>query len=472
MDEKGSRIGRRRLLVGGAGLAGAAALAAGAPPETATPPPARAPAKTAATTQSGATPAAAGKPGGTRTVGAIVQATWAEIGMRDATAIYNEQVRDKGIQVNLEDTANGWEQKVLAMIKDKSLPWSAHGYAPFFNAYAYIKAGLCAPIDDYVKNSSVGWAKDFKSSFVTPGMYESTLLEGKQYFVPMKQEVHLLGYRSDYAKEIGVEKMPETFDDFEKVLTEAKRALAPKGVVPFFMRTEFYRTLATTFATWRWDFFDEKGLFRLDSSEFYEIINMYNRWFKNGLITKDTFGSDTTLWDKGKVFAGLDSHSWIRGAKKIWGSANVAGAIPPQPKKTDKPRTFVGQVSGFVFPNAPYPQEATDWLLSILGPEGKPAERWYSGVLTYSGAPVHKTMLDKFVVGNKDLPEISEWATRLLPNSNLLPSNIGYGYNATSAKIWPWLEKFWGGEISDKDAVTGAVKDIQAELDKAVFRPQ
>ena len=132
---------------------------------------------------------------------------------------------------------------------------------------------------------------------------------------------------------------------------------------------------------------DDKGVFNLDVPEFYDTINMYNRWFKNGLITKDSFSGDTTLWEKGKVFAGIDSHSWIRIAKKIWGSANVAGAIPPQPKKTEKPRTFVGQVSGFVFPNAPHPQEATDWLLTILGPEGKPAERWYSGVLTYSGAP-------------------------------------------------------------------------------------
>jgi len=467
-----SKIGRRHLLVGGTALAGAAALAACAP-APATQRTGQAPASSAATNEtSSATPTqAVASPAG-KVVGAIVQASWSEIGMRDATLAYNEQLRGKGVQVNLEDTATGWEQKVLAMIKDKTLPWSAHGYVPFFNAYAYIKGGLCAPIDDYIKSTPVDWAKNFKDAFVTHGMYESTLFEGKQYFVPMKQEVHLLGYRADYAREIGVDKMPETFDEFEKVLTEAKKALGPKGVVPFFMRTEFYRTLATTFATWRWDFFDEKGMFRLDSPEFFDIINMYNRWFKNGLITKDTFSSDTTLWDKGKVFAGLDSHSWIRGAKKIWGSANVTGAIPPQPKQTDKPRTFVGQVSGFVFPGAPLPQDGTDWLLSIFGPSGQPAERWWGGVLTFSGAPVHKSMLDKFVIGNKDLPEIAEWATRLLPNSNLLPSNIGYGYNATQAKIWTWMEKFWAGEISDRDAIAGATGEIQAELDKSILRPQ
>ncbi|HEY3109670.1 MAG TPA: hypothetical protein VGL23_13000 [Chloroflexota bacterium] len=468
METNGSKIGRRRLLVGGAALAGAVALVAcGA--DTATPP-AAAPARSEAKT--GATPAAAGQPAGGKVVGAMVQASWAEAGMRAATAVYNEHIKERGYSVNLEDTANGWEQKVLSMVKDRSLTWSGHGYVPFFNEYAYIKAGLAAPIDEYVKGSSVPWAKDFKTAFVTPGTYEGTFFEGKQYFVPMKQEIHLLGYRSDYAKELGVEKMPETWEDLEKLLTEAKKALAPKGVTPFFMRTEFYRTLATTFATWRHDFFDEKGLFRLDSPEFFEVINMYKRWFKNELFTKDTFTGDTTLWEKGKVFAAVDSHSWIRNAKKIWGPDKVAGAIPPQPKKSDKPRTFVGKCNGFVFPGAPHPQEATDWLLTIFGPEGKPAETWYAGVTNNSGGPVHKSMLDKVVIGNKDYPELAEWATRLLPNSNLLPSNIGYGYNATQAKVWPWMEKFWGGQLSDKEAVDGLNKEIQAELDKSILRPQ
>ena len=470
-----SRIGRRKLLVGAAALAGVASLAACAP-ETATPPsvaPAQAPAKADAKPGTASTTVAiAGKPAAPRLVGAIVQASWTEAGMRAATAVYNEQIKDKGYSINLEDTATGWEQKVLSMIKDKSLMWSGHGYVPFFNEYAYIKSGLAAPIDDYIKNSSVPWAKDYKTAFITPGTYEGTFFEGKQYFIPMKQEIHLLGYRADYAKEIGVEKMPETWDEFEKVLTEAKKALGPKGITPFFVRTEFYRTIGTTFATYRHDFFDEKGVFRLDSPEFYDVINMYNRWYKNGLFTKDTFTGDTTLWEKGKVFAGVDSHKWVRDAKKIWGTDKIAGAIPPQPKKTDKPRTFVGKCNGFVFPGAPDPQAACDWMLNIFGPEGKAAETWYTNVTNISGGPVHKGMLEKVVTGNKDYPELAEWSTRLLPNSNLLPSNIGYSYNATQAKIWPWMEKFWNGEVSDKEAITGLTKEIQGELDKSILRQQ
>ena len=116
----------------------------------------------------GAPPAAHAQ--GAKTVKAIVQASWAELGMRDATAAYNAQMKGKGIQVELEDTATGWEQKALAMIKDKSLPWSAHGYAPAFNQYSYIKSGLAAPIDEWVKNSPVPWAKDMKSTYYAPNI--------------------------------------------------------------------------------------------------------------------------------------------------------------------------------------------------------------------------------------------------------------------------------------------------------------
>src|SRR6266540_1914142 len=115
----GTPISRRTFLESSAAMLAAAALQGcgpAAPPESK--PAAGAPAPGAPA----AAPAAAPPPAqGAKTVKAIVQASWAELGMRDATAAYNEQMRSKGVQVELEDTATGWEQKVLAMIKDKSL---------------------------------------------------------------------------------------------------------------------------------------------------------------------------------------------------------------------------------------------------------------------------------------------------------------------------------------------------------------
>ena len=420
----------------------------------------------AATTAPAAQPAASA--GGPKSIKTLVDQSWAELGMRDATATYNEAMKGK-VQVELEDGAAGWEPKALAMIKDKSIPWSAHGYAPFFNQFNYIKSGMAAPIDDLVKASPVPYAKDMKGSFYAPNIDDVNRFEGKLYFVPMKLNIHLLGYRSDYLKKAGIDKIPDNWDDFEKALGEVKKATAADQVIPFAIRKEFYRTVGTSFVTRKQQIWDDKGVFNLDVPEFYDTINMYNRWFKNGLVTTDSFiaAGDTTIWEKGKVFAGIDSHSWIRLAKKVWGNENVAGSLPPQNGKTDKPRTWMHVDSGFVFQGGPEPQAGADWLLSVLGPEGDPADKWWPKVITFSGSPVHKTMFDKYVVKNTDYPEIAD-SYKAIANSIIMPVVVGASYPATQTKIWPWLERFWAGEIGDKEAVTGAMKEIQEEIAKTL----
>ncbi len=467
-----SKSSRRSFLGASAGMVGAAALAAcSAPAQPAAPVATSAPAKPAEAAKPAESKPAAAAPaasGGAKSIKTLVDQTWAELGMNDATAAYNEANKGK-VSVELEAGAAGWEPKALAMIKDKSIPWSAHGYAPFFNQYNYIKSGMAVPIDDFVKASPVAWAKDMKSTYYAPNIDDVNRFEGKLYFVPMKLNIHLLGYRSDYLKKAGVDKIPDTWDDFEKVLGEVKKANAADGVIPFAMRKEFYRTLGTSFVTYKQEIWDDKGVFTLDTPEFYDTINMYNRWFKNGLITNDSFmaAADISIWEKGKVFAGIDSHSWIRTAKKVYGNENVGGALPPQKGKTDKPRTWMHVDSGFSFAGGPEPQAGVDWLLSIFAPDGDVADKWWPKVITFSGSPVHKTMFDKHVTKATDYPEIAE-SYKAIANSTIMPVVIGASYPATQTKIWPWMERFWAGEIGDKEAVQGAMKEIQEEMAKSV----
>src|SRR5690242_8956373 len=300
-DPMTTKSSRRTFLGASAGLLGAAALAACSSPAAQESKPAApaattapaAPAAAAAPTSApkpaeaakpadAAKPAAAAPVGGSKSVKTLVDQSWAELGMNDATAAYNEAMKGK-VQVELESGAAGWEPKALAMIKDKSIPWSAHGYAPFFNQYNYIKSGMTAPIDDLVKASPVPWAKDMKGAYYAPNIDDVNRFEGKLYFVPMKLNIHLLGYRSDYLKKAGIDKIPDNWDDFEKALGEVKKATAADQVIPFAIRKEFYRTVGTSFVTRKQQIFDDKGVINLDQPEFYDTINMYNRWFKNGL---------------------------------------------------------------------------------------------------------------------------------------------------------------------------------------------
>jgi ABC-type glycerol-3-phosphate transport system substrate-binding protein len=452
---------RRRFIGASAAVAGTVALqACGATPPAAAP-----------TAASGSATTVAQKPAASavKTVSILTPATWAQLGQTDATAILNNEVRDQGIQYTIEESATGWEQKALAMIKDKSLPWSGMGEADSSKQYSYIKSGMAQPIDDYLKQSKVPWAKDMKSTWYAPNIEDVNKFEGKYYMIPMKLNIHMMGYRLDYLQQtMKLDTMPDTWDEVERVLMELKKALSSQNVLPWFMTNELWRTLGTAYASRKeGKIYDDTGLILLDTPEFYDTINMYNRWAKAGLFTKDSYGADKTIWDKGKVFGGLDSHSWVRSAKKIWGMNAVKGQITPQPKKTDKPKTWIHIDSGFLFAGAPNPQEAVDWLLAVHGPEGKPAERWWSSTITFSGSPAHKTMYDKYIAKNTDYPEIAE-SYKTIAGSDILPVSYGYSYNAIQSKIWPWMEKFWFGTISDKEAMTNVLAEVKDELAKGV----
>src|SRR5581483_11929770 len=125
-DPTGAPISRRTFLGVSAAMLSAAALEAcssGAPATeskpaapAAKPTEAAKPAAPAAAAQATTAPAAAAPAGGVKNIKTLVDQSWAELGMRDATVAYNEAMKGK-VQVELEDGAAGWEPKAIAMIK-------------------------------------------------------------------------------------------------------------------------------------------------------------------------------------------------------------------------------------------------------------------------------------------------------------------------------------------------------------------
>ena len=120
-----------------------------------------------------------------------------DTGSFKATDVYN-QAQSAAPQILIEDAPDGWDTKALAQIKDKSLRWSGHGYIPFFDQYKRLKSGMIAPIDDLLQASKIPWAHTQKDQYFTPRVYDSLRFENKQYYIPMKINVHMAGYRLDY----------------------------------------------------------------------------------------------------------------------------------------------------------------------------------------------------------------------------------------------------------------------------------
>ncbi|MCB0064438.1 MAG: hypothetical protein KDE19_20075, partial [Caldilineaceae bacterium] len=101
----------------------------------------------------------------------------------------------------------------------------------------------------------------------------------------------------------------------------------------------------------------------------------------------------------------------------------------------------------------------------VLGPEGAPADRYWSGTLTFSGMPVHTNQYDKLIGSSADFPELID-GYEAVPNSVLQPMEAGKYYPIIQAKIWPWLERYWGGEVEAETAMENVIQEVDEELAK------
>jgi ABC-type glycerol-3-phosphate transport system substrate-binding protein len=448
-------ISRRSLLKGAAGVAGLAA-ASGVLNACVAP------------GQPGASPQAQG--GETPfEVYTLTPAFFAEMGMASATDMYNEQLAEEGAayRIVMEETPDGWETKALAMIRENNVRWSASGYSQFDEQYRHIRQGLAQPIDDLLQGSKIPWAQDHQNSFIYSNIYETTRFEGKTYFIPMKLNIFMAGYRQDYLEAAGYDTLPETWDEFEVMLGKIKETLAEENVVPFAVRKDIFRTLGIAFTTFVENPYDENYMLKIDSEEFRECVKMFKRWFDQGYTNLQLMQDPMPDWQLGKVAVGLDSHSWIRLGRSVIEGDKIQGGLPPKTNASNPWRTWIHVDSSFVFAGAPYPQEGLDWLLSILGPEGAPADRHWSGTLTLSGMPVHQNQYDRLLGGGEASPELVA-AYEAVPTSTLVPMEAGKYLPIINAKLIPWMERYWGGEADLEIALQNALDEIEQEVEKQI----
>jgi ABC-type glycerol-3-phosphate transport system substrate-binding protein len=418
----------------------------------------------------GATPGGAAPAEGSQSIEEIyvmTVAAFADMGMRDATQMINDALDDENYRYVLEESPDGWETKVLAMIRENDVRWSANGIADSGKQWSYIQMGLVQPLDDMLAASSVPWAQSLAEQYVDPKIDEYTKFEGKTYYVPMKLNIHLMGYREDYLKAAGYEEIPETWDEFDVMLGKLKETHADENVVPFACRKEVFRTLGTAFTTFVENPYNSDNMLRIDSEEWLDCIAMFKSWFDRDYTNLAVLQDPMPDWQSGKVAIGIDSHSWIRIGRSIWTAENVKGTVPPKTDRNNPLRTWIHLDSGFVPVNAPNPQEGLDWLLTMLGPEGAPADRHWSGTLTFSGMPVHQNQYEKLIANTDQFPEIKQ-GYDALATSTMVPLAAGRYYPIIQSKIWPWLERYWGNEIDGRTAMQNVMDEVEQELEKQI----
>ena len=446
-------LSRRDLLKGSAGLLAASALLNGC----------------AAPAPSGTTSTASQAPSSqsVEDIYVMVLAAFADMSFRDATQMINDTLGEENYRYVLEEMAEGWETKVLAMVQEGDMRWSANGIADAGKQWNFVQQGMVQPLDDLLASSTIPWATNQRENYVDPKIDDYTKVDGKTYYVPMKLNIHLMGYREDYLQAAGYDAIPETWDEFDVILGKLKETHEAENVLPFAARKEVFRTLGTAFTTFVENPYDENNMLRINSEEWLDCIEMFKSWFDKGYTNLAVLQDPLPDWQSGKIAIGIDSHSWIRIGRSVWTAEKVKGTVPPKTDRNNPPRTWIHLDSGFVLGGAPRPQEGLDWLLSILGPEGGPADRHWSGTLAFSGMPVHTNQYEKLIANSDEFPELQA-GYDALKTSVLQPLEAGRYYPIIQSKIWPWLERYWGNEIDAKTAMQNVIDEVEQEVEKQI----
>lgn len=480
-DGRYSRRGfLRRTSVAGAGLAATGILAAcgqaSAPPAPAagaspavaptaskpasapTTAPAAAPTTAAAATQAPAKP-------GVANIRVLTADFFYDAMVVPATNAFNDEHQDT-VSVRVEKAPDGWVTKALAMVRDKNVLWSSYAVDSFFDLYQRIATGLCQPLDPYVNSSNVPWARTFKDQYISPVVYDSGVYKGKFYIMPTKLNMTITPYNVSMVQGVGYDTPPETWDEVRVMLHKIKDKYASQDVWPTHVDMDLWRTIGGMFCSLIDKPFDDQGMVKLDSPEWFETLDLIKGLYTDKLANPALIGTPEgqTTWQKGKIALIWNYPSWLNLAKTAWGAKAYNATNMMRKNKGDPNRTWLHVDGTYLLTNAPYPQETVNWMLSMLGPQGKAGDAFAAGTVQRSGSPMYKTHIESPIVkGNPDYPWLYD-SYKMMESSTAAPlSPLHYLVDAAGKKYLPSVFK---GEADAKQAVAKMKDEIEKNKSK------
>ncbi len=457
---------RRSAAIGG-GVAATGVLAAcgGA----ATPPAPTAP-PVAPTTASALAPTAAPAPAttakaGVATVRVLTADFFYDAMVLPATAIFNDEHQDTTF-VKVEKAPDGWVTKALAMVRDKNVLWSSYAVDSFFELYQRIQTGLCQPLDAYINSSNISFAKNFKDQYISPVVYNSGVFKGKFYIMPTKLNMTITPYNITFVQGAGYDKPPETWDETRVMLHKIKDKYAKDDVWPTHVDMDLWRSIGGIYCSMADKPYDDEGMVKLDSPEWFATLDLIKGLYTDKLANPALIGTPEgqATWQKGKIALIWNYPSWLNLAKAAWGNQVYTATNMMRKEKGSPNRTWLHVDGTYLISNAPNPQETVNWMLSMLGPEGKSADAFAAGTVSRSGSPMYKTHIEsKIVKGNADYPWLYD-TYKMMDVSTAAPlSPLHFLVDAAGKKYLPPVFK---GEADAKEAVAKMKDEVQKNKDK------
>jgi ABC-type glycerol-3-phosphate transport system substrate-binding protein len=385
---------------------------------------------------------------------------WQKLNMATATDQYNINNRGK-IRVEVDPSPDGWQTKVIQMIKDDNLEWDGMLRIRNLGDVAdYTRAEMVQPWDPYINGSNAAWAPKFWDE-LPANIRESFSKDGKLYGLPWDLELFCRVYRKPEWDALGEGTKPaETLEEFENQLLELKKIFPDKTpmALAHWSSHPDQQMLMQLWTDDPWvhddelnaDFFDVQG------DAYKQYLSLLKRWWDSSIIDENTWGTGNpwhTPWRAGDCCTVQTGAAWAQAVPhKLWGRANVIPTTNFVLNKGDQPKTFSFGNAGILFNGAKNPQEITDWLLWMIDPTIEKVANYsfHKGDLNYYHLPAYKSIYDNII------PKNTEWIW-MQEMYDMVAASATVPLNAHLAIFGPiadeWEEKFVHGNCTMEECI-------------------
>jgi len=203
----------------------------------------------------------------------------------------------------------GFERESGIRVQVQQIPWTA-AHEKLLTAYAadalpdlcqlgntwipeFAQLGALEPLQAYVDASAVVDPDDY-----FPGVWDTSVVEGRLVGVPWYVDTRLLFYRKDMLREAGVEQPPRSWAEWEQAMAAIKAHVGPERYAVLLPLNEFEQLLS--FALQQDDPLlrqtDTRGNFR--SPGFRRALGFYAGMFERGWAPKLSETQISNVWDE------------------------------------------------------------------------------------------------------------------------------------------------------------------------------
>lgn len=397
----------------------------------------------------------------------LIAASWViqEWKLPDWVKKYNDL---GGNQIHLTQTVNGWDTKVLAMIRQGDVLWDGVGImTPFIDKVKWVETGMIQPVESFIQSSTTDDAKKIVGDWV-PTIKEDISYKGKVYGIPYSVEAIALMWLTQYLDAVGIKDTPATWKDTTDAATQVLDQFKSQKVTPFAFQAGLHTSLQALIHSGTKTPYLSDGLLDITGDVSLKACDWLIQMAKAGLTAPHgSDGAVNDLWQKKKLGMLLAQNSRGVWAQLIFGmSAAVTGKVPLMEAGGPSSGSPFWSNTFTVFDKAKHPQELVDFYVWLLGPSNKDV---WQAIIASGKAPVLNSTYDTMIKGNKDYAWMDTFRDQIAAS---VPYPENTFWSIQDAKIDPWISKMLTPpfSLSPQQAMDGAQKDVQAEVDKQKVR--